>query len=554
MEYKARRRHGRICFVARLVRGHCGHLPALAPRICTRGARRFLYSILLSGQYDVRTLVSSAKRVFAFSVLAVGGLVALLSWNPAEPRHRGPATPLTIYCAAGLKPAVEPVAREYQRSFGVPVQLQYGGSGTLLSNLRVAGRGDLFIAADESYLEIARSNRLAAEIIPLAHMTPVLAVRAGNPKGIHTLADLLRPDVAVAMANPDAAAVGKIVRDLLRRSGEWAVLEKRIKVFKPTVNDVANDLKLGTVDVGIIWDATARQYPELEAVHLSALDSAKNSVAVAVLTCSAQPTAALRFARYLGARDRGLRELARAGYQAVEGDVWAEQPAVVLYSGGVNRLAIEGTLDQFERREGAKVTRVYNGCGILVSQIKSGQRPDAFFACDASFLNDVRDRFANPVELSETDMVLLVPKGNPKNLHAPGDLAQAGLRLGVGNAKQTALGALTEKGLKEAGLLEAVMANVKVQTPTADLLVNQMRTGSLDAVIVFAANTSQVRGTLDVIPLKIPGGKAIQPYAVSRDSDHRLLMDRLLAALQTAQSQQQFEAVGFRWRSGQNAP
>ena len=57
-----------------------------------------------------------------------------------------------------------------------------------------------------------------------------------------------------------------------------------------------------------------------------------------------------------------------------------------------------------------------------------------------------------------------------------------------------------------------------------------MRTGSLDAVIVYQANTSQVRNLLDVVQLELPTAKAVQPYGVGRNSAHKLLMDRLLAA------------------------
>jgi ABC-type molybdate transport system substrate-binding protein len=104
------------------------------------------------------------------------------------------------------------------------------------------------------------------------------------------------------------------------------------------------------------------------------------------------------------------------------------------------------------------------------------------------------------------------------------------------------------KLLQAAGVQDAVMANVRVRTPTADLLVNQMRAGSLDAVIVYAVNTSQVRDQMDVIPLNLPGAHAVQPYAVGKNSEHRRLMERLLAALRTTESRQHYEVTGFRCR------
>ena len=51
--------------------------------------------------------------------------------------------------------------------------------------------------------------------MPLARMHPVLAVAAGNPKKIASLDDLLRPDVSLAQANPEVAAIGKVTHDAL---------------------------------------------------------------------------------------------------------------------------------------------------------------------------------------------------------------------------------------------------------------------------------------------------------------------------------------------------
>jgi ABC-type molybdate transport system substrate-binding protein len=134
------------------------------------------------------------------------------------------------------------------------------------------------------------------------------------------------------------------------------------------------------------------------------------------------------------------------------------------------------------------------------------------------------------------------------------DLTKPGLALGVANEHQAALGALTARLLRSQGLLGQVMANVKVQTPTADLLVNQIRTGSLDAVVVYAANASQVRDLLDVIELTEPEALAIQPYAIGRNSEHAQLMDRLLAALRSTESRQRFEETGFNWRAPSETP
>jgi len=269
---------------------------------------------------------------------------------------------IMMYCAAGLKPAVEKVAKEYFKEYGVRVDLQYGGSGTLLSNLRVAKQGDLYLAGDRSYINEGIAFGLIKETQSLAYMNPVIAVKKGNPKGIIKIEDLFDNDIKVAIGNPDAASIGRLTKKVLTKSNHWQAIEKNIAVFMPTVNEVANCIKLGTVDAGIIWNATANQYNEIDIVPIPLFEKHVKNITIGVLSFSEQPTEALKFLRYLSAKDKGLPVFAELGYNPIQGDSWQEKPGLLFYSGGVNRLAIDKTIQEFEEREGVDVTRVYNGC------------------------------------------------------------------------------------------------------------------------------------------------------------------------------------------------
>jgi molybdate transport system substrate-binding protein len=169
-------------------------------------------------------------------------------------------------------------------------------------------------------------------------------------------------------------------------------------------------------------------------------------------------------------------------------------------------------------------------------------------------MTQVRDRFLAPLDLSETDMVVIVQPGNPKGVRSVGDLAQADLKLGIANEEQSALGALTRRLFQtipagEMNLYEAIQPNVKVRTPTADLLVNQLRTGALDAAVVYQANVSLLADKLEVIPIREGNPTAVQPIAVGNESRHKYLMGRLVDALKSAKSRTQFETHGFRWHA-----
>ena len=90
--------------------------------------------------------------------------------------------------------------------------------------------------------------------------------------------------------------------------------------------------------------------------------------------------------------------------------------------------------------------------------------------------------------------------------------------------------------------------NVKTNTPTADLLVNQLRTGSLDAAIVYRANISKVTDKLDVVEIKEGRPLAEQPIAILKSTKYPNLMQRLVDKLTAAPSRAIFESSGFRWR------
>ena len=501
-----------------------------------------------------RARIPFAWLAFLASAVVLAVLIGLLAWDSWRGAFAPSAKrPLLLYCAAGIRPPVEAAAQQYQKDYGVEVQLQYGGSQTLLANIEASQRGDLYLPADDSYLQMARDKGLVQETLPLARMTPVLAVPKGNPKNLHSLDDLQRDGVRLAHANPEAAAIGKVTTEALKKIGRWADLEKRVIVTKPTVNDVANDVVIGAVDAGFVWDATVRQMPKLEAVTVPEFDDVRAHVAVGVLTCGDQPTAALRFARYLAARDIGLPLFAQDGYEPVDGDPWAEAPELRVFAGAMLRPAIDDTIADFEKREGVRVTRVYNGCGILVGQMKTdGKSPDAYFACDSSFMKQVHDLFLEATPVSTNQLVILVPKGNPHHIRSLNDLGQPGLRVGVGNEKQCALGALTQQTLTQGGVHDPVMVNVVVQSPTGDLLVNELRTKSLDAVIAYVSNAVEAADELEAIAIKdIPCAVAVQPVAVGKDSAYKQLTGRLLDALRSPESRRRFEAYGFHWTAGE---
>ena len=310
---------------------------------------------------------------------------------------------------------------------------------------------------------------------------------------------------------------------------------------------MANTLKLKTVDAGIIWNATAHQYKILKIIDDGIFNNYQKSVSVAVLHFSKQSVESLKFLRYLSSTNKGLKIFKKLGYSTIKGDQWAEKSRLLFYSGGVNRLAIDKMVNAFEKREGVKVDRVYNGCGILVSQIKSGVLPDVYLSCDRSFMTSVSNDFKGVTDISKTPIVMVTQKQNPYQIKTLKDLTQKNIKIGVCNEKQSALGALTKKLLQQEKLWRSVYQNIRSQTPTADLLVNQLRTGSLDVVIVYAANIAGVKNKLNSISLPQKSAVAFQNFGIHKKSKYPFLARRFLDFLTTEQAKKSYLQNGFLW-------
>lgn len=527
------------------------------------------------GASRVRPTRERSGRLNTLWVLLLGtaGLIGLLTLLLLQggPSRQPAEQPLLMYCAAGLRGPVEQIVQQYEQEYGVRVELQYGGSNTLLNQLEVDqfSTVDLFLAADGLYIDQAVSKGLAAETLPIAETEVVVAVPKGNPRQIQSLDDLLRDDVTVAVPSPDQAAAGLVVRSLLQKhaagdSNRWAQLEQHVTrsgVFKPTVNDVTTDVRIGAADAGFSWDFLVQSpafRAELDSVTLPELQGAPSLVSVAVLKSSRQPTAALKFARYLTARDRGLLHFEEFGMRPVAGDKWAERPAITFFCGAVNRRVVEQLVAEFAEREGVDVNTIYDGCGTLTGRMKTIQQqrtdlgfPDVYMACDRYYLDNVADWFQDAANVSSAEIVLVVPKGS-QQVRGIEDLVRPGVRVAVGEPDQCTIGALTRRLLVSLDLYERLKqkqqqpGEVVVEKPSSALLVPDVVTGHVDVAVAYITDTLSSREQIDILQIGSELNQAVQPLSIARSSDHKALVRRLYNRVTSAPDA--FRAAGFEYR------
>lgn len=507
--------------------------------------------------------------------IALIGLLVL--GNPNRKASKQVVRTIQLLAAAGLREPIQEIASRYEAECGVKVDIQFGGSNSLLSQIKVnrLSTPDLLLVADESYTQQAVESNLAKEVLAIAVQRPCIIVQKNSTLQIRSLDDLMVPGRRLSIGNPDQAAIGKVVREALQKaptadgSNQWKRLETQVLqhgVYKPTVNEVANDVRIGAVDAGIVWTSTVSSpaYQEsLRVIELPELSSESEIVSMAVLSSSPQPTEALKFARYVSARNRGLEVFRSHGLEVKEGDDWVVRPEINFFCGAVNRRVIEPILEKFQVREGVVVNTVYDGCGILTGRMKTIQNqdqslgfPDLYMACDRFYLDNVKQWFEEDVDISDIEIVMVVPRGSVL-ISSPADLLKPGIRVAIGQPDQCTIGALTKRLLDRDGIYESLMKKqldrneTVVEKSSSALLVPDVLTGHVDAAIAYLSDVMPNREKVDIVHFEAGNNVAVQPLSVASNSRHKQLLRRFYDAVYREASS--FESKGFHFRHGEKA-
>jgi molybdate transport system substrate-binding protein len=241
----------------------------------------------------------------------------------------GGARPVTVFAGSASQPPLEEAAAAFEKHTGIPVILHLGGSGTMLSQLRLTGRGDLYIPGSPDFLELAREQQLVeGEATILAYLVPAIIVAKGNPLGIRELEDLARPGLRVGLADPAGVCVGLYAVELLMANGLAERVRPNLRGQVESCARAASMIPLGMVDAVLGWREFAAWNPAaMEAVLLRPEQLPRLAFVPAVQVRGAgNPAGAAAFTAFL-ASPEGAAIFRKWGYLTREDDVRPLAPA-----------------------------------------------------------------------------------------------------------------------------------------------------------------------------------------------------------------------------------
>jgi len=168
------------------------------------------------------------------------------------------ADSLMVFAGAASKPPTEEAAKAFEVKTGVKVDVIFGGSGYVLSQMMLGKKGDLYFPGSSDYMELAKKKDV---VFPeteknIVYLVPAINVRKGNPKNVKTLKDLARPGLKVAIANPDGVCVGLYAVELVETlftPEEKEALRKNLINYTESCEKTATAISLKAADAVVGW-------------------------------------------------------------------------------------------------------------------------------------------------------------------------------------------------------------------------------------------------------------------------------------------------------------
>ena len=241
------------------------------------------------------------------SVILVAGCGGS-GWTGYSPLY----PPLTIFAASSLQPAFDKIGQKAISQRITTPTFNYAGTQTLAAQLLQGGPGDVFAAADTAHMTTVDSaGLLSGPSRIFAHNKLEIAVGSGNPKGIHTLADLSRSGLVVVLADPSVPA-GKYAQQALSQ----AHVTVHPASLELQVTGVLSKVALGEADAGIVYVSDIVTSGKVDGVTIPDSQNVVADYPIAVLKAASNAAAASAFIDLVISPD-GQAILKAAGFQGV---------------------------------------------------------------------------------------------------------------------------------------------------------------------------------------------------------------------------------------------
>ncbi len=225
-------------------------------------------------------------------------------------------TTLTVYAAASLTRTFEAIGAEFEEQHdGVRVELSFGGSSDLASQIQEGAPADVFASADTANMDKLTADDLTArDPQGFATNTLAIAVPPGNPGSVTSFGDLTKDGLQVVVCAPQVPCGAAVVEVEAAAGVDLEPVSE-----EQSVTDVLAKVRSGEADAGLVYVTDVRAAgDEVEGVPVPEAAEAVNTYPIAALADAVEPDLAQSFVD-LVLSEAGQQILRDAGFGPVKG-------------------------------------------------------------------------------------------------------------------------------------------------------------------------------------------------------------------------------------------
>jgi molybdate transport system substrate-binding protein len=203
---------------------------------------------------DIISMTGKAVTLIAIVILVAFLCTAGCTTQPSATVTTDDNTNITllVYSGAGLKKAMTEIGEVFTENYGIGVDYTFAGSGTLITQMDLSRKGDVFIPGGTPDYRIAQEKDLVEEPGYVAYHVPVIAVQKGNPHNITSVNDFARPGLKIALGGVNTTAIGRAGDKLFQKLGILDAVEANVVLRAPTINEVVVAMNMGTADAALL--------------------------------------------------------------------------------------------------------------------------------------------------------------------------------------------------------------------------------------------------------------------------------------------------------------
>lgn len=201
-------------------------------------------------------------------ILVLAGLSIFI---PLGGCAQGQQKAITAFVGSASKPAMEEAAKAFEQETGIKVYLNFGGSGTMLSQMKLSRSGDLYIPGSPDYMVMAELDGVIEpeSVKIISYLIPAILVQHGNPRNIQSLSDLAQPGIEVGIADPESVSIGTYAYEILEYNNLLPEVGANIVTYGESYSKIVSLVVLKSVDAVIGWRVFSNWHPDsIDVVYL----------------------------------------------------------------------------------------------------------------------------------------------------------------------------------------------------------------------------------------------------------------------------------------------